>query len=469
MRLTRTPVLFTALGLLLGLLTVGSLPASAAVKSMEPTKIKGGTVVFNVKGLRSSKVRSAKLKLGRKQSRISAPTVRRAARKGTLRVRVPGAWRKALRRRGTVRIAGTKRKPRLVVSTSTSTETAPTSTTGTGTSDSPSTGTTSGTGGSGQTSTAPPPAPAPAPPVEITGRTFYVSPSGSDSNAGTSPNSSWRTVTRANRASLSPGDGVLFEGGSTFSDDALMPEGSGSSGAPIVFGSYGTGKATLTKGVWFMSKNWLAFTDLAISGAHQGVAGSANGSGSTNIVVQNSSFRNLGIGINAANNSDRNWTLRSNTVDGTGDSGFILQGDGHRAQENTILNTGTDPSIPYGKHGIYLKSANSRVVGNTIRYFQAEGVSSRYRNAVIEENTISDGEIAIAWYQSDSQSGTSYWHNNTVARTTAACLYVSRSDAAGSTRESFVVSNNKLSKLGGRYTDFGATSGSYSVFDNAES
>src|SRR5262249_5041856 len=46
-----------------------------------------------------------------------------------------------------------------------------------------------------------------------TGTTYYVSPSGSDSNPGTSPASAWRTVSRVNRADLSPGDAVLFQGG----------------------------------------------------------------------------------------------------------------------------------------------------------------------------------------------------------------------------------------------------------------
>ena len=200
----------------------------------------------------------------------------------------------------------------------------------------------------------------------------------------------------------------------------------------------------------------------------QGVSASYSGTGSANIVVQNSSFRGLGIAINAANPSDRNWTLRNNSIDGTRDSGFILNGDGHVAQDNSIVHTGTDHSIPYGKHGIYLKSSNSRATGNDIRDFESEGISTRYRNAVIENNTISEGQVGIGWYQNDSQAGTSYWRNNTISRTTAACLYVSPSDSAGKTRESFVISNNRLSKSSGNYTDLQPTSGTYSVSSNTQ-
>ncbi|MGH2870529.1 MAG: hypothetical protein ACRDNK_23540, partial [Solirubrobacteraceae bacterium] len=48
----------------------------------------------------------------------------------------------------------------------------------------------------------------PAPAAPVSGRTFYVSVSGSDSNSGTSPGQAWQTVGRVNRASLAPGDGV---------------------------------------------------------------------------------------------------------------------------------------------------------------------------------------------------------------------------------------------------------------------
>jgi hypothetical protein len=42
---------------------------------------------------------------------------------------------------------------------------------------------------------------------------YYVSPSGSDFAAGTSPSTAWRTVARVNSAALVAGDTVLFQGG----------------------------------------------------------------------------------------------------------------------------------------------------------------------------------------------------------------------------------------------------------------
>jgi hypothetical protein len=321
------------------------------------------------------------------------------------------------------------------------------------------------------TTPAPATTPAAAPalvPVAVAGTTYYVSATGSDSNAGTTPATAWRTVGKVNRAALRPGDGVLFQGGATFSDTTLMPDESGTQTGRIVFGSYGVGRATLTEGIWFSSVNWLAFTDLAVTGPAQGLTASGGGSGADHIVIQNMAISNVGIAINSANGADDDWTIQNSTVDQTRDSGLILQGTGFLVSGNTITNTGTDSSILYGKHGIYLKAADARVVGNTIRNFSANGVSARYRNSTIEGNTIDGGPIGIAWFQNDSVAGTSHWSGNRISNTTAASFYVSPSDDAGATRESFVIAANAMSKSSGRYMDLQPTSGSYVVQGNVE-
>ena len=101
--------------------------------------------------------------------------------------------------------------------------------------------------------------------------TYYVSASGSDSAAGTSPTSAWRTVGKVNGAALQPGDVVLFEGGATFSDAALMPSRSGTSGARIVYGSYGSGRAALPRGIWLRSVSSIEVRDFRIASLPQAV------------------------------------------------------------------------------------------------------------------------------------------------------------------------------------------------------
>jgi hypothetical protein len=75
----------------------------------------------------------------------------------------------------------------------------------------------------------------------ITGTTWYVDcASGSDAASGTSPTTEWRTLTRANAASLRPGDGLLFKRGCTWTG-ALHAAWSGTSTQPVVLGAYGSG------------------------------------------------------------------------------------------------------------------------------------------------------------------------------------------------------------------------------------
>jgi hypothetical protein len=78
---------------------------------------------------------------------------------------------------------------------------------------------------------------------------YYVSPTGDDANAGTSPGSAWRSIDRANQAVLEPGDRLLFEGGQSFEGTLLFDEeDQGTPSAPIVVGTFGDGRATIDAG-----------------------------------------------------------------------------------------------------------------------------------------------------------------------------------------------------------------------------
>ena len=79
---------------------------------------------------------------------------------------------------------------------------------------------------------------------------FFVSPVGSDLNAGTSPDIPWRSIGRVNGQDLGPGDSVFFEGGATFEGALrLDADDSGTPEQPVVVGSYGDGRATIRSGV----------------------------------------------------------------------------------------------------------------------------------------------------------------------------------------------------------------------------
>lgn len=71
--------------------------------------------------------------------------------------------------------------------------------------------------------------------------TYYVdSAAGSDSQAGTSPETPWKTLDKVNASRFQPGDRILFKSGSSWQGQ-LAPASSGAEGAPIVIDRYGPG------------------------------------------------------------------------------------------------------------------------------------------------------------------------------------------------------------------------------------
>jgi hypothetical protein len=310
--------------------------------------------------------------------------------------------------------------------------------------------------------------PGSAPDVTITGHTYYVSPSGSDSNSGLSPDQAWQSVDQVNRAHLQPGDGVLFQGGATYSGDQLMPgwgtDVSGTSGAPIVFGSYGGGRAALPKGIWTKHESWLVFQDFQL-GPETGLSGTG-----THITLQNSAINNIVSNVHNCEfgiiTTGSYYTFRNNTIDRTGDSGMLVLGDHYLIEDNMITNTGLDAAVTWGAHGIYLKAADSSAINNTITNFQTSGISIRYRDSVVSGNTISNGQYGLAWHQYDTIAGTSHWTDNTINNARVVSIYVSPHDIGGYTRESFVITGNRINPpadtSGWTAFDLSHTSGSYS-------
>ena len=79
--------------------------------------------------------------------------------------------------------------------------------------------------------------------------TYFVSPSGDDSNPGTSTQRAWRTIDKVNTMDLNPGDNVLFEAGHDYPGNLLLTaEDAGTRTQPIVIGSYGSGRAKIKAG-----------------------------------------------------------------------------------------------------------------------------------------------------------------------------------------------------------------------------
>jgi len=99
---------------------------------------------------------------------------------------------------------------------------------------------------------------------------YHLSPEGSDENPGTSPDRAWKTLAKANAATLAPGDKILLQGGATF-EGTLEIKHSGTPEKPILVSSYSNGRATIqagtARGILAKNQSGIEISNLIVSGA----------------------------------------------------------------------------------------------------------------------------------------------------------------------------------------------------------
>jgi hypothetical protein len=77
------------------------------------------------------------------------------------------------------------------------------------------------------------------------GKCYYVSPKGDDTNPG-SIIKPWKTISKVSNTDLNPGDSVLLEGGAVFRGTLILDSAdSGDANKKVVIGSYGKERATI--------------------------------------------------------------------------------------------------------------------------------------------------------------------------------------------------------------------------------
>jgi hypothetical protein len=88
----RTPALLALIGACA--LLFAAAPAAARIYSIKAKRVQRGTVVFELKKLRAARIRSARLiATHHRARRLSVARIRRAARRGQLRLQLPRTWR----------------------------------------------------------------------------------------------------------------------------------------------------------------------------------------------------------------------------------------------------------------------------------------------------------------------------------------------------------------------------------------
>ena len=77
--------------------------------------------------------------------------------------------------------------------------------------------------------------------VRAAGTTYYVDATdGNDGSDGLSEGNAWKTLSKVNGESFSPGDTISFQKGEVWRETLTVPS-SGDASNQITFGSYGTG------------------------------------------------------------------------------------------------------------------------------------------------------------------------------------------------------------------------------------
>jgi hypothetical protein len=305
--------------------------------------------------------------------------------------------------------------------------------------------------------------------------TYYVSAHGVDRSSGISPARAWKTVGRVNAQRLHPGDVVLFRGSDSFSDATLTPQASGTQRSPIVFGSYGGSRARLHHAgaaVWFKGVEHVTFSELDLTNDGTDgavIAGSPSG-GSGFISIERCRIHDTaGVGILSPTVADHSWLIARNVISRIGDSGLVILGAGDAIRHNVIADTGLNSAISWDKHGIYMKGRRAVIVGNTITNFQANGVSLRSSDALVAKNTIRGGPFGIAYFDFESQSGTSRILENSISGVRTGFYFSRDQDALsnGNPLENFVIRKNTVVTGEGAALDVtGARFSSISIIGN---
>ena len=191
-------------------------------------------LVFKLEGLAPLSVRSARLRMDSHVRRMPVRTVRAAARRGTLRARIPHRWRSS---RSSHPTRARRRPPRLVVTVDSSSTTV----------------------------TPPSPRRPPSPPAPLPVGAKFVSAWGSDSDPGTQSDP-WRTIAKAISAAQ-PGDSIVLAAGTYGARGQVTTAStSGTAAAPITFMGYPGQPKPEILGHFKIDGDYLRFNGLFFNG-----------------------------------------------------------------------------------------------------------------------------------------------------------------------------------------------------------
>lgn len=161
----------------------------------------------------------------------------------------------------------------------------------------------------------------------VTATNYYVSATGNDGNAGTTPATAWLTFTNVNTTIFAPGDSLLLEGGSTFTGTINLDANDADGGAlnPFVISSYGVGHASIDAGnsfgIYVYNTGGVDIRNLTIVGSGMNV---------------NNEYGVRFVNDLAGNIKKEYIRLRNLTVSGFGEVGISFLGDNGNSGFNNV-------------------------------------------------------------------------------------------------------------------------------------
>jgi len=251
---------------------------------------------------------------------------------------------------------------------------------------------------------------------------YYVSPSGSDSNSGTSSSSPWQTIAKVNSFVFPQGSAVSFQGGQMFPgcltfNTTNVPSSSAST--PFTVNSYGTGVATVSSNctgtysaaitadnVSGFTVNGLRFVNGSTTTFGVFLQNSTSSSPTQTIVVENSEVTGFTGGeihiigdntkgtngplnnVQILNNSLHGASITSGDGPGIGGYGYGQNITNVLVQGNTIYNLGM-PASETGA-GITLDGWNGATVQYNVVHDIGANVTSCGGTSGIESYTSSN-------------------------------------------------------------------------------
>ncbi|TXK84158.1 discoidin domain-containing protein [Paenibacillus sp. N3.4] len=243
------------------------------------------------------------------------------------------------------------------------------------------------------------------------GTIYYVdSAGGSDSNNGTGTSTPWKTLTKVNSVTFAPGDQLLFKSGGMWTGQ-LASMGSGTSGSPIVIGSYGTGNKPILDGagavssvIYLKNQQYWEISGLEITnnaaaeGTRRGIFVYADNAGTLNHIYLNNLYIHDVLGDNSFTGNGK----------GTGGIYFYVYRDTSksisqvtqtkfndvRIENNTITRvgrTGISMLTDWQKNEFKYWSSGVAVRNNNLSYIAGDGmIIIGADQPVMEYNVISN-------------------------------------------------------------------------------